>query len=201
VFVTANTFTATSTNIADYNTDVNNDANNLGGDLGSLLVSLDATWTDIGSTSATNAIANIGIDSGVPIYNLAGNLVAADAGTESGGLFGSGAVQSPIDVTETGSVIGVLVWTGTSPSGTAEPGDALGSDEPEEGLSQASAGSSQWIAATNGGSGPFQLFAISGILTAPAPESTVTLLTALGGAVLLAAMRRRTRTRPALRDR
>src|ERR1035441_11041870 len=45
VFVTADTYTATSSNIAVYNTDVNNEANTI-----AALAALGTTWTVIGST-------------------------------------------------------------------------------------------------------------------------------------------------------
>ena len=115
VFVTDDFYTATSANINDYNTDVNNEANSV-----FALAALGTTWLDIGSTFAVNAIFNIGIDAGVPIYDLEGNLVAIDAGNEAGGLF-TLAILSPITYSEGGAVLATHVWTGTLPIGDAAP--------------------------------------------------------------------------------
>src|ERR1035438_1081720 len=108
VFVTADTYTATSSSITDYNNDVNTEA------AASALAALGTTWLDIGSTATVNAIDNIGIDSGVPIYDLEGNLVANDAGTGVGGLIESNPILSPIMFTELGTYLYTLVWTGST---------------------------------------------------------------------------------------
>src|ERR1035441_421237 len=127
VFVTADFYTATSSNIGDYNTDVNNGANNLAGDTGSLLAPLGTSWLDIGSTATVNAIDNIGIDSGVPIYDLEGNLVANDAGTGVGGMF-SGSLFSSISTTELGvTTITITPFTGIFSIGTEAGSVGLGS--------------------------------------------------------------------------
>src|ERR1035437_8589492 len=122
-FVTANTYTAASSNIADYNTDVNSEANTI-----AALAALGTTWTVIGSTDSVNAITNIGADPGIPIYGLDGNEVADDAGTDSGGLFGVSPLLEPIDNTETGTASQefLYIWTGTGVSGDAAVGDGLG---------------------------------------------------------------------------
>src|ERR1700691_3090601 len=62
VFWTADTYTATDSNIADYNAEVNAEANEVPS-----LAALDTTWRVIGSTPTVNAIDNIGQDPGVPI--------------------------------------------------------------------------------------------------------------------------------------
>jgi len=67
IFLTAGTTAATSTTIATYNTFVTN--------LATGVPALPTTtWTAIGTTDSLNAITNIGANTGVPVYNLGGNL-------------------------------------------------------------------------------------------------------------------------------
>ena len=184
VFVTANVYQATSPNISTYNTDVNTEANS------SALAALGTTWTAIGSTDTSNAITNIGIDAGVPIYGLDGNKVAGDAGTGANGLFG-GSLLAPFFVTETGgSVAGLLVWTGTVPSGIAAFGGALGSGSVD--VVFGAAGSIApiiWIgSSTSLAVDDHRLYGISGELTVPAtatPEPSTPLMMIAGGALMV----------------
>src|ERR1039458_7016621 len=194
VFVTADFYTATSSNIGDYNTDVNNGANNLAGDTGSLLAPLGTSWLDIGSTATVNAIDNIGIDSGVPIYDLEGNLIANDAGTEAGGLIGSNPIFSPIMFTELGTYLYTLVWTGSTWEGDTSAGSALGDPGDViygvDGLTN----DHQWI--TAGFDSPSDgalngLYGISEVLTVPSatPEPSTTAMVILAGALTFFARR------------
>ena len=187
VFVTANTYTAASSNIADYNTDVNSEANTI-----AALAALGTTWTVIGSTESVNAITNIGADLGIPIYGLDGNQVAVDAGTDSGGLFGSAPLLAPIDSTENGALSYVAVWTGTiTPTGACNPyclGDPV---SVEFGVSIAT--DSRWyIFDYEGNNQTYSLYAVSGQLTVPSgvPEPTTTVMLTLGWAILIGARRR-----------
>ena len=195
-FVTAETYTADSFNIDDYNNNVNSEANGV-----AALAALGATWFDIGSTPTVDAIDNIGIDSGVPIYDLAGNLIANDAGTEAGGMF-SGTISGPIGTNELGvSPTGSpAVWTGTNGNtGTAFSPFELGASGGTVVYGVLGATDVEWIAAGIGPSDfPLSLYGISGILTAtPEPSSMGTVI---GGAALLCIARRRyrraTRTNP-----
>jgi hypothetical protein len=190
VFVTADFYTATSSNIGDYNTDVNNGANNLAGDTGSLLAPLGTSWLDIGSTATVNAIDNIGIDSGVPIYDLEGNLVANDAGTGVGGMF-SGSLFSSISTTELGvTTITITPFTGIFSIGTEAGSVGLGSGlYVDVGLSGAT--SFAWENyETVYGADHEPLYGISEVLTVPTPEPSTTVLLTLGGAILIGARRR-----------
>lgn len=76
VFVTSTTLAVTSSDIGTYNNFVNSLANTPGGPLDGL-----STWTAIASTAAVaaedNTSTNPGVSTGVPIYNLGGDLVAS----------------------------------------------------------------------------------------------------------------------------
>jgi hypothetical protein len=205
VFVTADTYAATDSNIADYNAEVSAEANSV-----TALHDLDTTWSVIGSTDSVDAITNIGEIPGVPIYNLDGYLVADDATTNTGGLF-SGSLLSPIEYDEYGTPVPTYetinqetpfpnyVWTGTTPSGDAAPGHALSFDEAP------SVGSpfqvdSAWTQAVNDPSmARFSYYSISGALivgsSTPEPATTATMI--MGVAVLYLAVRRRQRVRRA----
>jgi hypothetical protein len=188
VFVAADFYTAESSNIADYNNDVNTEANSV-----SALAALGTTWLDIGSTATVNAIDNIGIDSGVPIYGLDGNLVANDAGTEAGGLFG-GTIKNRIAMTEFGGYSPWsgpnYVWTSSGPWGETLSGAppfgatdsvAFGDDFYSDG---------EWINAWHyPPSLDFSLYGISAVLTAPTPEPSTMGMALVAGALLYVAWR------------
>jgi hypothetical protein len=195
VFVTAELYTAESSNIADYNNAVNNDANTI-----AALAALGATWLDIGSTATVNAIDNIGVDSGVPIYDLEGNLVANDAGTEAGGMF-NGAISVPISTNENGGIEANLVWTGTDAfTGLGYAGYPLGSPsyEGQTVFGWSSADTSHWATFdVEPQTVPYSLYGISGILTVPAVPEPSSLGMAIGGAALMYIARRRYRRKTA----
>jgi len=186
VFNTVNVFTATSSNIADYNTDVNTEADSI-----AALAALGTTWTAIASTESVNAITNIGSDPGVPIYGLNGTEVVSDATTGSKGLF-SGSLLAPILFSETGvDETGRGDWTGTSPTGVANATHALGDSAPVIGLIGDANGT--WIDDLTFPAGTgFPLYGISGVLTVPsaAPEPATTMMLILGGALMIGARRR-----------
>jgi hypothetical protein len=188
VFVTADTYAATATNIATYNTEVNSEANAV-----AVLAALHTTWLDIGSTATVNAITNIGQDPSIPIYNLDGQLVANDARTNAGGLF-SGTLFHAIDYNESGTLDNTYVWTGTGTNGTGISGDQLGSRNVAEGYSADTTGG-LWFhnGVTSACDGKEALYAISVVLTVPGhnPEPSTTALVLLGGAGLLFVARRR----------
>jgi hypothetical protein len=193
VFVTADTYQATSTNIATYNADVTTEADSI-----TALAALDTTWSAIGSTSTVNAITNIGTDANVPIYNFDGQLVADDATTDSGGIF-SGALLNAILIDELGLSPSIAeVWTGTSSDGDGFPTRYLGTTIPMTGKPQAI--SVDWDAYTTFAEAEGNdLYAISGVLTVesstPEPATTGTMI--MGVAVVYLAARRRQRIRRA----
>src|ERR1039458_1563334 len=192
VYVTADPYTATSSSITDYNNDVNTEA------AVSALAALGTTWLDIGSTATVNAIDNIGIGTGVPIYDLEGNLIANDAGTEAGGLFG-GTIFSPIVYAQSGGPFRPpyhFVWTGSAAAGDAWAGYALGDPGPLLVFGAAGAGydNSQWIQAATGGPKTvgLSLYGISEVLTVPesaTPEPSTTAMMILAGVLTFFAKR------------
>jgi hypothetical protein len=208
VFVTADAWSATSSNIADYNDAVNNEANSV-----AALASLGTTWLDIGSTPTVNAIDNIGQDAGIPIYNLGGLIVAHDATTSAGGLF-SGFLIDSIGYNEFGESTtnpypgpeDNSVWTGTGSFGTAVCPLGGGIECSPEECPPACSGFAllgdplqtvpMWVDSFTVGpqSSGYSLYAISGILTVPSssiPEPSSIVMLILGSPVLLFVMKGR----------
>lgn len=120
VFVTAGLATSSSTDIAAYNTFVSNQANS-----SSDLLALGTGWRVIGSTSSVDAKTNTDTDpatgAGVPIYNLAGQLVASG----NADLW-DGTLANPINRDQFGNVVNQAVFTGTAPGGTGLADRQLG---------------------------------------------------------------------------
>lgn len=122
-FVTSTNTAATTSNIAYYNAFVNNAAN-----LEPALSSLGTTWTAIASTAMVAARDNTNTNPtsvDVPIYNLAGQLIA----TSNADLWG-GNLSASISYDEHGAppLPGYTqVWTGTGSTGIPDdPTDPLG---------------------------------------------------------------------------
>jgi hypothetical protein len=190
VFVTADLYTATNTNISYYNGVVTTEA-----DAVAALNALSTTWYDIGSTATVNAIDNIGADVGVPIYDTDGHLVAADASTTSAhALFSNQSLDGNMTYNENGSPIAgfVEVWTGTYVNGTPGGHPALGSTGTvTAGATNTTSGF--WIAnQTLAPTTARPLYAISGIITygeAPVPEPGTMSLMMLGGMFLVGKVR------------
>jgi hypothetical protein len=186
-------YNANSTNIADYNAIVQGLANNV-----AQLAALNLTWRVIASTSAVNAIANIGADAGTPIYDLAGDEVAADATTS--GMF-SGSLLHQINVDEYGNAQNPgHVWTGTNANGTTAcplGGDVCASTNVTQGLdfNDGSLPAAWW---TNNGTfqsyGGNFLYAISSDIPSPTPEPATIFQTALGGMMLFRVLRGKQRS-------
>ena len=190
VVVTADLYASTDTVLADYNAEVNNEMNNLSGDTGSLLAGLGASWTAIGSSSSISAITNVGIDSGVAIYDDQGNKIANDASTATFGLF-SGTILHVIDHTETGGVYSCITWTGSTASGGIAAGGYLGvagTNATFTGYTETTGAT--WLDNGNGYSGIVPLYAISTVLTV-APEPGTEGLVVGGLAMMLAVARKR----------
>lgn len=191
VFVTNAIRTATSTNIADYNTFVSNAANAV-----PELSALGTTWKAIGSTATVDAKDNTGTDNnvavGVPIYNTGGELIA----TNNADLW-DGSIANGIAYDENGNTLvsGVdnRVWTGTGIAGTRVFGAELGASFDVTQRGSAIAVGNDWI--DTGFSDPSDnfsrhLYAMSGELSAvPLPPAA-----ALLGLPVLMVMRRRRAT-------
>jgi hypothetical protein len=200
VFVTSTGRDATSSDIADYNAFVATVANSI-----PELAALGASWFAIASTSAVDARDNIDASppSSTGIYRLDGALVFAGTGTGPGGMW-SGAVPYPpiLDELGVGGTTGRQIWSGTLGDGTGgATGFELGSPRVMVGYDTDTAGPfpGWWCCAFATEQGA--LYAISSELTvlAEVPEPGTIGLTALGGAILLFAMRRKQRNRLAAR--
>jgi hypothetical protein len=115
IFITADAYTATSTDINHYNGVVTAEANSV-----SDLAALDTSWYAVGSTATVNAIDNVGIDSGVAIYDLNGNEIASDAGTTGNGMFNSsGYLLTGLNTNENDGLIPVMWMFGQARTSAA----------------------------------------------------------------------------------
>jgi hypothetical protein len=115
VFVTSNSYSATSMSLGTYDADVAGDASQTG----SLVSGLTITWSLLGSTSGGTALNNIfytspATDNFAGIYNLAGQQVADGTETTGSGLY-SGALINAISVTDFGVPVSLDVWTAPRP--------------------------------------------------------------------------------------
>ena len=196
VFVTSTTRDAQSSDIADYNAFVTAAANT-----SPLLAALGSTWTAIASTKTIellgstvtvdardNTNTNPTLNTGVNIFNLAGQSVALD----NADLWDD-TLLAPILYDENGSANATTVWTGSQSDGTLRFLSYMGYPATNSGLSSSSA----FFWTTN-----FQLpwtqshslYAISADLTMlaqPTPEPATLSLFALGLAGLGLAKRKR----------
>jgi hypothetical protein len=185
VFITDETYDATSASIATYNSDVTTAAADNSG--------LPATsWYAIASVPGLSAEQNVtscaGCDDSVPIYLVDGTFVAGSVAD----LF-SDSASSMINEDQFGDADGGYIWTGSNADGSAFDGDELGSEFPE--IGDPGFGYPNEFAWTTFDSGnQFSLYAISGVIDAPEPASASVL--ALGGFALAAARRRRRRVMP-----
>jgi hypothetical protein len=161
-FVTSTYHAATSSNIADYNTFVTGVANTV-----PELAALGTAWSAIASTAATaandNTNTNPSVLTGYPVFDFAGNLIAAN-----NAALWSGTLTASLTATETGGTTSQYIWTGTSTSGI-QSGE-LGGAAPMLGDSLSASGT--WIQAFPYGtpSSLSPLYGISGVLTVPVPE-------------------------------
>jgi hypothetical protein len=185
IFVTADTTTSGSSNIADYNAFVTSEA--------ALSPSLPlATWHVVGSTASINANVNAP-SGGVPVYNTQGIEVASAAGIYTGSLL------NPVASDQYGDNSSFFVWTGSTPSGVGDPNFTLGNlDTAVVGVSTLSTASWMQSSLPHALLHEEPVYALSNILTAPTPEpATITLL---GSALLvLGGFRLRQRRRGARR--
>jgi len=188
-FVTDAITMATSTDIAAYNAFVNADATTEAGGGTVTYNGTPLTFSAIGSTSAVDAITNIG-ESGAPVYLTNGTEVAASDTASAGGLW-SGNLLQPLFTDLRGVDGGIPEWTGTDQVGTfAIP---LGSPSGHATIGFAADADSQWV---DYGLGPTiastNIFGISQPLSVvPEPASIVLCLSAAGCGAVGAYVRRR----------
>lgn len=128
-FKTADNETATSSNIADYNTFVTAEAAGASSWL-SDFVSAGTTWHVIGSTASVNAASNAPNDGSIPVFDTQGHLIA-DSSTP---LYG-GSLLAPIQYDQNGFYPGFanFIWTGSTTAGLADDSSTLGSANVEVG--------------------------------------------------------------------
>lgn len=182
VFITYGAMAASEADIQIYNNFVAAEAN-----ASAELASLSAGWSVIGSAPGVNARDNTGtnplVETGVPIYNLAGELVAAD----NADLW-DGTLQNAIDVDQYGAVwFGRQVLTGSIWDGTGRTDrqySGPNSYRVEYGYSDQTG--SGWIDANDyqGTLAARQYYAISDRLVAIPEPSTMALISLTGIAFL-----------------
>ncbi len=172
-FVTAGTTTATSSDIAFYDTFVRAEAA-LNPELPQSV-----TWDAVGTTAAVMASVNAP-SAGLPVYNTAGVEVASAAT----GLYAS-TLLSPIDFDQYGNLSFTTVWTGVysvfddslHPGSLGFPNDGnvlVGNTNPNAG--------SLWIAgAVDLATNQHSLYALSTPITVPTPEPATLALAAIAG--------------------
>ena len=200
IFVTADATSATSANIADYNSFATSEA-----ELNPNLPS--TTWTAVASTDLVDAVSNIACTpdcSNIPIFLVDGTEVT----TSSTALFNAATISllEGIDEDQYGNSTGGYVWTGSFSDGTAniqtdgqDTFDAtMGNGGPVEvGFSGPNNGAAidsgvAWfVGDPTDGLTQEPIYAISGVISTPEPE-TLSLL-AFGGIMtgLMGRFRRR----------
>jgi hypothetical protein len=186
LFITMDTITANSSNIADYNSFVNFEAN------GATYNGATISWNAVVSTASADARDNVGgYGSNAAIFLVNGTRVANDMTTASGsnGLWSSNLLAAP-NVRINGATRNVTVWSGSTGLGQAWNG-GLGTSAPAgitTGLSSFT--NFQWMSDTlNPKTSSFSIYGISEELTystVPAPGA----IALLGAAGLLGRRRR-----------
>lgn len=177
MFITSDGTAATSTSIADYNSFAAAEAA-----LNTLLPT--TTWTAIGSTTGTSAIANTdgGSTTGAaytsdPIFMVNGSEVTTSLEQffASAAFFTANSPNSliinPLTLDENGATTGnSYIWTGSNTDGTTDSGAELGSTTPDTWVFNSDgspADNGSW-----GNNDPFQMIALSAPIevATPVPE-------------------------------
>jgi hypothetical protein len=179
VFATDGTTNAISTTISDYDNFVTTQAQ------GATYTGQTVQWLAIASVDFTDAIDHIG-ETNTPVYLTNGTQVTTS--TTASGLW-SGALESPIFTDLNGHLVHGDIWTGTTASGEAVPGEALGDINAVVGSNnQIGAG---WIeSGVDSVLSANHLYGISQVLTVPLTQQPVpepSSIVMLGTALLAAA--------------
>jgi hypothetical protein len=117
LYITTDTFAATSTAIADYNAFVQGDANSQTGPFGEMGT---VSWTALGSTLTVNAIDNTPITG--PVMNAADSMsIATDAADMWDFLFDNPRTNLAGEQKN--------IWTGSTGGGVADTADELGATD------------------------------------------------------------------------
>jgi hypothetical protein len=182
-FVTDGSRDATSTEIADYNAFVQAEAERSG----VITEGYGISWFAIASTETVHARDNALVQA--PVYLLDGTTKIADGFDD----IWDASLDAPLNLSQFGTQINFIVWTGTHRDGFAEPFGHLGAlGGPLQGSSSST--SRQWL--ENDGSGvenPLPFYALSQLLTVVPEPSSLILCIAGAGALLAYRHRRRGR--------
>jgi hypothetical protein len=171
MFVTSDGTTATSSNIADYNSFVTQEA-----DQSNVLKSLSATWTAVASTPTFSA-SSASLSNTIAIYDTSGNLLEHTFPD----IFTDFSFAGPIFDQDGGRALIPNVWTGTLFPIYYQGDNSLGSADPVYGFIGLNYG--DWLAGAYGPSmEDYALYGISSPITVPTPEPAT--LTLLGSALL-----------------
>ena len=172
VFVTDGTTDATSTSISTYNTFVNNDATSQAGGANVVYDGTTLTFSAIGSTLTTSAIANIG-ETGAPVYLTNGTEVASSDTASGWWAGGQHAILHAIDTDLLGNTAQDEVWTGTGLTGdTADPLGGNGAVVGETTIGHSSQSGVQWMVGQEAGPTAFHvIYGVSQELTVPQASS------------------------------
>nr|WP_294553282.1 hypothetical protein [uncultured Rhodopila sp.] len=190
LFVTADETTASSGNIATYNSFVTGEAAQ-----NTLLPT--TLWKAIVSTTSISAAGNVSIgtagDANVPIYLVDGTFV-----TSSTDAFFSQNIPGEPNENQFGNTNNTYTWTGSTSSGSAytsyeaggQYGTEMGSDYFEPAFVVDSADYDFYNGVANSPSDHYSLYALSGEIDVPEPASGSALL--IGGLIVTRIFRRRT---------
>jgi hypothetical protein len=168
LFVTSDGTTATSSNIADYNSFVTQETNE-----SPTLAALEATWTALASTPTFSA-SNASNTTNIPIYDTQGNMLEQNFQ----GLFTDNTTEGPLYDQNGLASQPYAVWTGIPGVGGGPPsGHQLGTTYPIIGCPDVVPWG-QWLDAgyTSSAAQNFPLYALSSPITVVPEPATLTLL-------------------------